>query len=248
MTLWPVYLWAAMQEDAPMLFEVGDVVTWPVGLIDAGARDSGWPTGVPVRTMVALQPGPNPKRGRWAVTPAFSAYWRGEEPVGSEFEIGAGLLADFFHPPISYITGAVRRIEIASSRTRCPKDEDLAAGSPNGAWDLREVRVAPLTFDHNRGGEPGGCDEHGVLVHLEVIRPRCRCQEIKQISGDQAAAYARRHLHETDGDWVNLIVDYICPVTGFTWRLDHPRIASGWRPARLVRLGDDSPPMPPTRG
>jgi hypothetical protein len=75
MTLWPVYIWSAMQEDAPMLFEVGDVVTWPVRLEDAGAPGSGGPTGVAVKTMVSLRPGPNPKHGPWAVTREVSAYW-----------------------------------------------------------------------------------------------------------------------------------------------------------------------------
>jgi hypothetical protein len=241
MGLWPVYLPDVMQQDTPMLFELGDIVSWPVCLIDAGAPRSGWPDDASVSTVVSLQAGPYPSR-RLAVTPEFAVSWSGEEPLGSQLRIAAALEADFFNPPFrTYLTGVVCQIAIASSPSAFGQDDHGGRWIPDGVWDLRKVRVAPLAFEHDDRGEPSGRREHGLLVHLEVITPRCRCQEIKQIQGEQALSYARRHLYETGGQPAAGITDYLCRMTGSTWRLDHPELPGNWRATRLTQLTDDQP-------
>lgn len=52
--LWPVYLASEMQHDTPMLFELGDIVTWPVCITDVSAPDPGWPQNVAVETALTL--------------------------------------------------------------------------------------------------------------------------------------------------------------------------------------------------
>ncbi len=240
--LWPVYLADVMQEDSPRLFEIGDIVTWPVRLIDTSMPGSGWPENVPVQTAVSLRAGPYPGgRGRLALTPEFSVCWRGDEPIGSEFQIEAGLIADFFNPPFTtYVTGTVRRIAITSSPYVWRDHGTRSAWYPGGPWDLQDVRVAPLSFDHNYAEGPSARREHGLLVHLELITPRCRCQEIRHIGGERAADYARRHLQETGHDHARGTVDYVCAATNLIWRLDHPEIPAGWGPPRLRRLDDSA--------
>jgi hypothetical protein len=237
--LWPVYLASEMQQDTPMLFELGDIVTWPVCIADISGPDSGWPQDVAVETALTLQAGPYPHpRGRLAVTAEFSVAWRGSEPVGSTRHIAAGLVADFFNPPfLTNLTGSVRRIEITSSPYTQRESGARGVWYSDGTWNLENVSVAPLRFQHDHPGDPSARREHGLLVHLELMTPRCRCQEIKSIAGDQATAYARRHLQQTGADLASGVTDYVCPVTAVPWRLDHPEIPSGWRPPRL-RRGD----------
>jgi hypothetical protein len=227
-----------MQQDTPMLFELGDIVTWPVCIADISAPDSGWPQDVAVETALTLQAGPYPHpRGRLALTPEFSVAWSGSEPVGSTLRIAAGLVADFFNPPFTTnLTGSVRRIEITSSPYEWREQGPRSAWYPAGTWDLENVSVAPLRFEHDHRGDPSARREHGLLVHLELMTPRCRCQEIKGIGGEQATAYARRHLQQTGSRHSGGITDYVCPVTAVPWRLDHPEIPFGWRPPRLRRL------------
>ena len=241
--LWPVYLADAMQQDAPMLFEVGDVVTWPMRLVDTSGPDSGWPEGVAVTTPVRLEAGLYPGgRGRLAVTPEFSVCWSGDEPVGTELQLTAALVADFFNPPFTtHITGLVRQITIASCPYKWSQRGRHGAWYPDGTWDLQSVRVAPLGFVHDLEA-PGARREHGLLIRLELMTPRCRCQEIKQISGERAWDYARRHLREVGGDRPRGTIDYVCPVTKLGWRLDHPELPAGWRPARLRRCDTSATP------
>ena len=43
----------------------------------------------------------------------------------------------------------------------------------------------------------------------------CRCNEVTELYGDEAAAYADEHLHAGGG-----ADELVCPDTGARWRLD----------------------------
>jgi hypothetical protein len=75
-----------MQQDSPRLFEIGDIVTWPVRLIDTSMPDSGWPDDVPVQTAVSIGGSSLPS----ALSAAGAA--RGDVPCSLPAEVSLGLL------------------------------------------------------------------------------------------------------------------------------------------------------------
>jgi hypothetical protein len=139
-----------MQEDEPILFAVGDVVSWPVVMVDVEASDLDWPVEIPVETAIMLQPGP------YAVTRDLTARWDGYEmlPLNSEFRVRAALLADFFNAPgKAYVTGVVRKLAVVASAlywqerdTILPDGMPSASWMPTSDWHLREVALAPRWF------------------------------------------------------------------------------------------------------
>ncbi len=80
-----------MQGDDLKLFELGEVVTWPVGLVDAEA-EGGWPKGGRVETTVTLLPGPGAERNLLRSAPKVSACWQGGRELGSVPSVPAGWL------------------------------------------------------------------------------------------------------------------------------------------------------------
>lgn len=117
-------------------------------------------------------------------------------------------------------------------------------GTPTAPGNFRTYRSPPLTFVHHRRA--------GTRARARVARspgadhPRRRCQEIKQISGEHAQSYARRHLRETGHDRTHWIVGYLCLVTDLTWQLKHREMPDGWRLPSLARLdGGQSPSASP---
>lgn len=180
-------------------------------------------------------------RGRLAVTSKFAACWSGDQPLGSQFQIRGGLVADFSNPPFrTFLTGTVRQIAITSNSSKLGERNGREAWHPDGPWELQDVPVAPLTFVHHRRA--------GTRARARVARspgadhPRRRCQEIKQISGEHAQSYARRHLRETGHDRTHWIVGYLCLVTDLTWQLKHREMPDGWRLPSLARLDSGQSP------
>jgi hypothetical protein len=53
LTLWPVFLESVVQEDSVRLFELDDVVTLPVVLVDV-EKAGGWPEHLGVQTSVTV--------------------------------------------------------------------------------------------------------------------------------------------------------------------------------------------------
>lgn len=43
----------------------------------------------------------------------------------------------------------------------------------------------------------------------------CRCNEVTELYGEEAAAYADEHLHAG-----GVVDELVCPDTGMRWRLD----------------------------
>jgi hypothetical protein len=129
-----------MHEDIGHLFSIGAVVSWDVVLVDGAAE--GWPGDVLVATEAVIEERPAfALHGSLARTPRLSACWRGEDPVGSRFDIRAGLLVDLFNPPFrSTATGVVQRIQIV---TRRMVRDQRGVWNPSGTWQLADVRESP---------------------------------------------------------------------------------------------------------
>ncbi len=109
MEIWPVYVLREMHEDMGRLFALDDVVSWDVILIDGGA--AGWPSDVLIDARVHIEQRPSfALRGRLARTHDLALCWRGEDPVGSEFQIQAAMVADTWNPPfrsaVTVLSGA----------------------------------------------------------------------------------------------------------------------------------------------
>jgi hypothetical protein len=163
--IWPVFLWRAMHEDMGRLFAIGAVVSWDVLLVDG--RAEGWPDDVLVDTQVAIEPRPTfARHGSLGRTPQLSACWSGDEPVGSELRIRAGLRADLFNPPfLSTVTGVVRRIQIVTRRMTA---DTQGMWSPSGDWQRADVRESPRWLAPI-GRTPAAEREVGFLVALDVM-------------------------------------------------------------------------------
>jgi hypothetical protein len=169
--VWPVFLWRHMHEDAGRAFSVGQTVSWDVLLVDGEAL--GWPGEVLIETSVVIEPRPAfALHGSLARTPDISACWRGEEPVGTEFQIRAGLVADLLNLPFfSTVTGIVRRIQVVSYRM-APNERGVWGGT--GPWTLAEVDESPRWLGPRRQDRADEQDV-GFLIGLDVasheIRP-----------------------------------------------------------------------------
>jgi hypothetical protein len=214
--LWPVYLWSAVQQDHVRLFELGDVLTLPVELVDAAA-EVGWPAHVGVETAVTVTADAN-GQGRWVTTPAgLSVRTQLSVPVGSSFPVRAGLTVDFQTTAlISFVTGTVRRIEMASVPS--PKPGDPAEPVRlSERWTLTETPVAPVRFRYPLGSRRSKAWDQGILIHLELFKPHCRCTEIGGLQARDALDYAQRHLRATAEDHRAGTIEYVCPDTGITW-------------------------------
>jgi hypothetical protein len=162
--VWPVFLWRKMHEDQGHLFAIGADVSWDVLLVDGAAE--GWPGDVLVDTEVVIEQRPAfALHGSLARTPQLSACWRGADPVGSRFDLRAGLLADLFNPPfLSTVTGVVQRIQIV---TRRMARDHHGVWNPSGRWQLADVQESPRWLAL-AGPDPGAWQEIGFLVALDV--------------------------------------------------------------------------------
>jgi hypothetical protein len=123
--LWPVFLPISMFQDHGNQFAVGDVIAWEVVLVDAEAL--GWPQDRLVDTIARIVPRPAWARGgSLADTGALCVCWRGSHPVDSVLAFKAGLVADFWNPPIpSTLQAKLHRIEVIAQR---------AARDQSGVW------------------------------------------------------------------------------------------------------------------
>ncbi len=221
MTPWPVYLWSVVQEDSVRVFERGDVVTLPVELVDAAA-EPGWPGHLGVSTTVRLT---TDDRGRrWANAPDLSALTRLTGPTGPDLPIRAALAVKIQTTSLmSFVTGTVRRIEMAS--VPAPELGDPATPVRSSErWELTETPVAPVRFRHPFGPRRSETWDHGMLIHLDVFTPRCRCRDVSGLQGPEAIHYAQRHLRATAVDIEAGITRYRCLETDITW------ISQPWKP------------------
>jgi hypothetical protein len=163
-TIWPVFLDRTMHEDTGSLFSVADTVSWDVILVDAEAE--GWPAGRLVETDVRIEARPDfAVRGVLARTSELAVCWRGQDVVGSEFWIQAGLSVDLFNPPFrSTVTGLVTSIETVRSQMA---QDRRGVWNPTGAWQLTAASrtprwLSPCTADR-------ACTQDlGFLIGLEV--------------------------------------------------------------------------------
>ena len=141
-----------------------------VVLVDGAAE--GWPGDVLVDTQVVIEDRPAfALHGSLARTPQLSACWRGENPVGSRFDIRRGLLADLCTPPfLSTVTGVVQRIQIVTMQM---VRDQCGAWNPSGTWRLADVRESPRWLAPT-GPDPGTQQEVGFLVALDVASDEIR--------------------------------------------------------------------------
>ena len=95
---------------AAWLSELDDVVTLPVTLIDV-AKAQGWPAHLGVQTSITLSKG-----DRWVTTAdGVSCQTNLTGPIGKSIAIRAALDVPMMTVgPFSFVTGTVRRIELAS--------------------------------------------------------------------------------------------------------------------------------------
>jgi hypothetical protein len=163
--IWPVFLWRVMHEDTGRLFAIGSVVSWDVLLVDG--RAEGLPDDVLIDTQVVIEERPTfARHGSLARTRQLSACWSGDEPVGSQLRIRAGLRADLFNPPfLSTVTGVVQRIQIVTRRMTADK---YGMWNPSGDWQLADVRESPRWLAPI-GREPAAEQDIGFLVGLDVM-------------------------------------------------------------------------------
>lgn len=160
-----------MHEDMGVLFGVGETVSWDVILVNGEAE--GWPGDRLVETEVRIGDRPDfALHGLLASTPELAACWRGNDAVGSEFRIRAGLAVDLFNPPFrSTVTGLVTRIQTA----RRPMAQDpRGVWNPVGPWQLTDVPRTPRWLAR-RPVDRASEQDLGFLVALElhsyVIQP-----------------------------------------------------------------------------
>jgi hypothetical protein len=198
---------------------LGDVLTLPVELIDT-AEVVGWPPQVGVQTTVTVS-ADRDGASSWTTTPwattatGLSVRTRLERPLGSSFAARAALNVPIETTALlSFVTGTVRRIELASVFSRAPGEPatPVVADEP---WTLRETPVAPVRFRH--GLDRSEMTDRGILMHLELFTPRCRCREIAGLHDLEGLRYARRHLTAIAEDHTAETTHYVCPETGMSW-------------------------------
>jgi hypothetical protein len=163
-----VYLWSAVQGDHVRLFELGDVVTLPIELVDAAA-EPGWPAEVGIEMAVTVTV---EETGRWATTPAgMSVRTRLAGPVGAAVPVRAGLEVELETSAMaSFVTGTVRRIEMASISAPQP-DEPAEPVRLSERWTLSETPVAPVRFREPFRRDGSEVWDQGMLIHLELFKP-----------------------------------------------------------------------------
>lgn len=243
MTLWPAFLWFSVQGDVVRLFELGDVLTLPVELIDT-AEVAGWPPGIGVQTTVTIGADRDESSSwpstLWATTATgLSVRTRLRKPVGSSFSARAALNVPIETTALlSFVTGTVRRIEMASVSSRAPDDPAKPAASDE-PWMLSETPVAPVRFRHGLGRDRSEVTDRGILVHLDLFTPRCRCLEIAGLHDPEALRYARRHLTAIADDHEAETTHYVCPETGVPW------IRHRWKRKRSPEEPPDASPYEP---
>ena len=63
---------------------------------------------------------------------------------------------------------------------------------------------------------------------------KCSCDELEELTGNEASDYANKHLTDVRNDPVNWITEYECPQTGVRYVLDYPHAPyHGGGPPRL---------------
>jgi hypothetical protein len=210
LTLWPVFLGSVVQQDSVRLFELDDVVTLPVVLVDVD-QAQGWPAHLGVRTSVTLS-----EQDRWVTTAdGLSCQTDLTGPIEESLTIRAALDVPVMTiGPFSFVTGTVRRIELAS--VAWPEVVDpVGPVTSTDRWTLTETPVAPVSF--RRGRDPLNIWDQGIVVHLELLTPRCRCRELGVLMDREGLRYARRHLREVAHDIEADTASYVCPDTGAVW-------------------------------
>jgi hypothetical protein len=250
LTLWPVFLESVVQEDSVRLFELDDVVTLPAVLVDVD-QARGWPADLGVRTSVTPS-----AQDRWVTTAdGLSCHTDLTGPIDDSLVIRAALEVPMMTiGPFSFVTGTVRRIELAS--VAWPEVVDpVGPVTSTERWTLTETPVAPVSFRDGR--DPLNIWDRGIVMHLEVLTPRCRCRELGQLVEPVGLRYAQRHLREVADDIQADTTSYVCPDTGAVWlwhrwqrtrSMEHMDLKL-WEPMLLTRqqLGPDratSQPLP----
>lgn len=149
-----------MYGDDPVPLAIGDEVSWNVRMIDGQAE--GWPIEILVTTTVCIEePPPGARHGATATTPELSVAWGGNAPIGSQFEIHAGLDADWLNPPFNAIVaGTIVRLHTASIAAHLP-----ASGSPGAPMCLTETREVIRT--RHRAPQRGQ-NAAGLMVELDI--------------------------------------------------------------------------------
>jgi hypothetical protein len=129
-----------MHEDAGLPVHLNQTVTWDVLMVDGAAN--GWPTELLVETdveIIALDDAARPSL--LARTPGLAVCWGGASPAESHFRISAGLVADFFNPPISTpVEGIVRSIYVAIPQEATPRANSELRKT---GWSLTALNEAP---------------------------------------------------------------------------------------------------------
>jgi hypothetical protein len=65
---------------------------------------------------------------------------------------------------------------------------------------------------------------------------QCRCQEVAELHGNEAKAYAHDHLNEVEKRLDEWEIVYRCPTTDVAWIADYPASEQhGGGPMRLRR-------------
>ena len=230
-------MWSAIQEERVRLFELGDVVTWPVQLVDAGS-DDGWPEHIGVETTVIVE---STGRGRWAATESgLRVRTQLSGPAAAGVATRAALTVVAFPMSawgLSYVTGTVRRIELASVAS--PELGDPAQPViSDERWTLIGTPVAPVRFRDPFGGRRSEIWDQGIVVHLELFTPRCRCRDIGGLMPPEADRYAQRHLqviaHDREAETVHFVPEHGRDVAATSLEAH----SSAWRPAAV---GADGP-------
>jgi hypothetical protein len=162
--VWPVFLPIEMYQDHGNRFAVGDVIAWDVLLVD-GERQ-GWPAERLVDSTARIIPRPVwAIRGSLADTGVVRVCWGGPEPAGSVVVLKAGLVADFWNPPIpTTIHAAIHRIEVVRQSTKLNMS---GVWMPTGEWRLTPVQRTPSLRGVNPN-DPGAEHDVGLLFTVEV--------------------------------------------------------------------------------
>ncbi len=160
---WSVFIANYQQQDSGRPFAVGDVVEWPVVLIDG--RRSRWPPELLTHAQVRLSPcDSGTVVDRYTATSAgMRALWRGATPTGSDFEIDGALEVDFLSPPHVYLSGQVERIRLVSQRHQA--DARGVLMSTWAGWQGKDLQKSPPRFS-SLPYEPEYISETGLLVTL----------------------------------------------------------------------------------
>jgi hypothetical protein len=69
----------------------------------------------------------------------------------------------------------------------------------------------------------------------------CRCGDVEEFLGEEAAEYADKHLRRVRTDPSGWESEYVCQVTGHRWIKDYPQSEAhggGW--ARLRRMTNEA--------